>query len=259
MQFKALAVSAITLASVALVACSDSTKPAGGRPVSLSFSTAPTAGATFSRSADVTPAPATDVAITSAKILVARMELQSVGASCTSENAAGDDDLQNEQECAELQVGPTIVTLPLTAGTIEVLGGSIPAGTYSALEAKIRPIRAQGDHGKASSAFLTANPTWEGKSVIVTGTYKGAPFTYEGTPRAEFETTFPNPIAIGAATDPVNLTVQVDVAKWFVDNSGAALDPTLPANQATIAQNIRQSFRAFRDNDHDGRDDDHRP
>jgi hypothetical protein len=41
-----------------------------------------------------------------------------------------------------------------------------------------------------------------------------------------------------------------------VDKSGATLDPTVPANQATIAQNIRQSFRAFRDNNRDGRDDD---
>jgi hypothetical protein len=229
--------------------------------VSLSFSTAPAGGASLSSSAAASTAPAADaLTFTSAKILVARMELQSAGATCTSQNVSGDDDHLNEQECAELQVGPTIVDLPLTAGTVQVLGGNIPAGTYSALEAKIRPIRAQGDKGKASAAFLTANPGWEGKSVIVTGTFTSngvaKPFTYEGAPRAEFETTFPHPIAVGAATDPVNLTVQVDVAKWFVDKSGATLDPTVPANQATIAQNIRQSFRAFRDNNRDGRDDD---
>ena len=78
-----------------------------------------------------------------------------------------------------------------------------------------------------------------------------------GTPRAEFETVFDPALTVG--TDPVNITVQVDMSKWFLDASGNVIDPatTDPVKQAQIAQNIRRSFRAFRDNDRDGHDDHH--
>ena len=39
--------------------------------------------------------------------------------------------------------------------------------------------------------------------------------------------------------------------------AGAAIDPTNAANAEAIAANIRGSFEAFEDNDHDGVDDDH--
>jgi hypothetical protein len=267
MRYRTLALSGVVLAGATFAACTDSTSPAAGRTVSLSFSTAPSGGAVLSGSGDVAPSPTSGVLkVTSAQLLVTRMELQSTGASCTSDDVVGDDD-HDEHECAELQVGPTIVDLPLTPGVVQTLAGQIPSGTYSALEAKIRPIRTDHDRGKASAAFITANPDWAGKSLIVKGTFttKDAagndvttPFTYNGTPRVEFETAFDPPVTVGS--DPVNLTVQVDVAKWFVDRSGATIDPstTDPVQRAIIAQNIRQSFRAFRDNDHDGRDDDRR-
>jgi hypothetical protein len=258
MPFGTLRTSILAVAGVALASCADSTKPAAGSPVSLSFTTAPAAGASFSTSPSTSAAPTADnLVITSAQLVVARMELQSTGASCTSEAAAGDDehDSQADHDCAELNVGPTVVSLPTGTAVTATLEGTIPAGSYSALEAKIRPIRADGDKGKASTAFLAANPDWAGKSLIVKGTLNGTPFTYNGTPRAEFETVFDPALTVGTA--PVNITVQVDMSKWFLDRSGAVINPatTDPVQQAQIAQNIRQSFRAFRDNDRDGHDD----
>ena len=50
---------------------------------------------------------------------------------------------------------------------------TIPAGTYTALEAKLEP--AQGHDGSAA-AFLAANPDFVGVSVRVTG-----PTTFEDT------------------------------------------------------------------------------
>jgi hypothetical protein len=257
MQVGILRISTLAVACAALVSCADSTKPAANNQVSLSFTTAPAAGASFSSSADVAPAPTTDkIEITSAQVVLARMELQSTGASCTSEAAAGDDD-HNEHDCAELNVGPTIVSLPTGSAVTATLEGTIPAGSYSALESRIRPIRADGDHGKASTDFLAKNPDWAGKSLIVKGKLNGTDFTYTGTPRAEFETVFDPPLTVG--TDPVNITVQVDMSKWFLDSTGAVIDPstTDPVKQAQIAQNIRRSFRAFRDNDRDGHEDQH--
>jgi hypothetical protein len=263
MQAGILRITALAIACTALASCADSTKAPAGTQVSLSFTTAPAAGASFSTSAGASATSAADnVEITSAQLVVARMELQSAGASCTSEAAAGDDehdgqnhDGQDDHDCAELNVGPTIVSLPTGSAVKATLEGTIPAGSYSALEARIRPIRADGDKGKASAAFLAANPDWAGKSLIVKGTLNGTPFTYTGTPRAEFETVFDPPLEVGA--EPVNITVQVDKSKWFLDPSGAVIDPATadPVLQAQIAQNIRRSFRAFRDNDRDGHDD----
>jgi hypothetical protein len=256
MQAGILRISALAMVCTALVSCADSTKAPAGSQVSLSFTTAPAAGASFSSSADVAPAASTDkVEITSAQVVVARMELQSTGASCTSQAVAGDDD-HDEHDCAELAVGPTIVTLPTGTAVTAKFEGPIPAGSYSALEARIRPIRADGDHGRASADFLAKNPDWAGKSLIVKGKLNGTTdFTYTGTPRAEFETAFDPPLTVGA--DPVNITVQVDMSKWFLDASGNVIDPatTDPVKQAQIAQNIRRSFRAFRDNDRDGQED----
>ena len=66
---------------------------------------------------------------------------------------------------------------------------------------------------------------------------------------------FATPITVGPGTS--NFTVSVDVASWFKDASGAFLDPNDPANAETINANIRHSFRAFADENHDGVDDDH--
>ena len=77
-------------ATSALAACSDSTTPAAGRPVSVSFSTAATAGTSASLSGygdgpsrSITATSGTHtIVINKAQVVVARMELESVGATC---------------------------------------------------------------------------------------------------------------------------------------------------------------------------------
>src|SRR6266699_4003070 len=80
-------------------------------------------------------------------------------------------------------------------------------------------------------------------------------FTFTSNAEAEIEMDFATPITVGPGTS--NFTVSVDVASWFKDASGNFLDPNDPANAETINANIRHSFRAFADEDHDGVDDDH--
>jgi hypothetical protein len=187
------------------------------------------------------------------------MELQRSGASCTSANAAGDDE-QDEHQCAELQVAPSVVELPLNGAVLTTHDGTIPDGTYSALEARIRPIRADRDKGTGSAAFLKAHPELDGLSVVVKGTYNKTAFTYKGAPRAEFETSFNPPVTVDATKK--NLTINVDVSSWFKTQSGTLIDPSTAtpgsAAAATVAANIRRSFRAFRDKDRTGHDDDAR-
>jgi hypothetical protein len=135
----------------------------------------------------------------------------------------------------------------------------IPEGSYSSLEAKIRAVRADNDRGRGSSEFLTANPDLAGVSVRVTGTFNGTPFTYTGVPRIKLEREF-DP-ALDVSAEPVNLTVHVDVSNWF-RKQGALIDPSTAnaggPNAETVANNIKRSFRAFRDRDRDGREDDDR-
>lgn len=258
MRLAALALT--TTAALALAGCSDATSAAAGRPVSVSFATgvAPAAAAVLipagqSRSVTATSG-ANTLVIDTAQVVVARMELQRAGASCTSAAAAGDDDA-DQHSCAELTLAPSIVNLPVDASITSPLQISIPAGTYSALEAKIRPVRADADHGKGSAAFLTAHPEFAGVTVRVTGTYNGRPFTYTGAPRAEFETSFNPPVVVDTAH--VNITVHVDLATWFKDANGGLIDPatTNADAMAAIVNNIRRSFRAFHDDDRNDKDD----
>ena len=259
----------VTLATiVGLAGCAaDSTAPgaAGRQSMSVSFTTASN-GAVASRSglddisqsiADTTSG--NQLVISKVEIVLARLELQRVGATCTSDNAAGDDDHgDDDRNCAELELAPSLVSLPVNGSVATALNVTIPAGTYSSLEAKIRPVETNRGHfGAGTTAFLAAHPELAGVSVRVEGTYNGKAFTYLAAPRAELEIDF-NPDLV-VADSAANITVNIDVAKWFRTNSGAVIDPSTAldgrANANLVAQNIRASIHAFRDNDRDGHDD----
>src|SRR2546426_9673511 len=115
------------------------------------------------------------------------------------------------------------------------LSRSVPAGTYGGVQAKLEGVTVSG-------MFTPAGGTAQA-------------FTFTSNAEAEIEMEFATPITVGPGTS--NFTVSVDVASWFKDASGAFLDPNDPANAETINANIRHSFRAFADEDHDGVDDDH--
>ena len=56
-----------------------------------------------------------------------------------------------------------------------------------------------------------------------------------------------------------NITIKVDLTNWFRTSSGTLIDPATAnaggTNAALVSSNIARSFKAFRDDDHDGRDD----
>jgi hypothetical protein len=242
------------LAIAGAAACSDSTSPGVGQPISVSFSTASTTGASLSRSAELT-ASADALVINKVQLVVSRVELVPVGAVCTSEAVAGDDD--DDSECAELELAPSVLDLPVDGTVASKLAVTVPAGAYTAFEAKIRPVRADGSHGRGSAAFLAANPTFGNVSVRVEGTFNGTPFTYTGAPDFGLETRFDPPLTVDAA--PLNLTIHVDLASWFRSSTGATIDPSTAnaggANAGVVSDNIRRSFRGFRDDDRNGHDD----
>lgn len=253
---------ALLLASLAGIACSGATSPDAGRELTVSFSAqAPASPSALSlvsvSSRAISVTTGSDVlAISRIQLVLARMELVHAGGACDSGESAGDD-MVDDHACTELELAPSVVDLPVDGAVAGVLSVDVPPGEYSALEAKIRAIGAGEGRGAGSRAFLEAHPELAGVSVVVTGTYNGVPFTWTGAPRAEFESTFAPALAVDDA--PVNLTVHADVTTWFKTKSGTVIDPStaLPGgpNAGLVTDNIRRSFKAFRDDDRNGHDD----
>ena len=246
---------ALWLAPVALTltAC-DATAPKTSQPVSLSVTTKGASGvavpAGYGMSAAIQiGSGANSLTINQAQVVLARIELSTAG-SCA---ATGEDD-----NCAELPLGPTLVDLPVDATTQVMLEDvAIPAGTYSGVQAKLDAVQPDDDEPGAS-AFLAAHPDFQGISVKVTGVFTDASstthdFTFTSEIDAEMAMRFEPPVTL--ASDTKNFTIAVDIASWFKDASGAVIDPTDPANAQAIARNILRSGRVFEDNDHDGVDD----
>lgn len=260
----------VTLGTIAgLTACAaDSTGPgaAGRQSMTVSFTTAAKAGTAASRidvgglARSLTDTSGSNVLVISkVELVLARLELERVGATCNSDEAAGDDDHRgSDDSCAELELAPSLVSLPVNGGVATALNVTIPAGTYSSLEAKVRPVETNRGHsGAGTAAFLAAHPDLAGVSVRVVGTFNGKAFTYTAAPRAELEIEFKPALVV--ADSAANITINVDVSKWFRTNSGALIDPATAldgrSNANLVAANIRASIHAFRDNDRDGRDD----
>ena len=234
-------------------ACSDGTTAHQGRALTVSLTTQGQ-GAVADRAplADVTIAVgANSLVITKAQIVARRIELAPAAVSaCAGVAESGDDDTSVEDGCAEVEVGPTLLDLPLDASTKTNITASVPPGTYRALEIRIDPI-SSGD--RASTAFLVAHPEFKNMSVRVEGTFNGKAFVFMSPVDARIETLFSAPVTVNA-NNP-NVTIAIDITNWFSDGAGGTLDPSNSGNASRISANIANSFHAFEDDDHDGHDD----
>lgn len=255
-------VTSACFAVVSLAACSDSSGPANARSNNLSIAVATLSGTTVGRVAASTGiAPSLDrhvssadsahvLVITRAALTLSRLELSTIdSAGCT----ADDHPEPNDDRCHELKTGPLLVELPVDNSVISVLTLQLPAGTYRALEAKIRTVQSSDSGG---AAFLAANPQFANASVRVEGTFDGTPFVYSGSPNASLEMGFDPPIIVGSTA--TTLTVHVSIDRWFADRNGNLVNPSTAnsagANESLVNDNVRRSFHAFEDNEHHGDD-----
>ena len=231
-----------TFTVVALSACSDSMGIAAGSRAQISFTTAASTGqpssASFSRDVIVTVGAHT-VAVQQVQLDVDRTELKPV----TRGACAGDDDDENDDHdrgsgdrvssCAEVKLPARTIDLPLNGGLVTLDAGVIPAGTFRELEFRISQVRLR-------------------------GTFDGQTFDVTLPVRAHVEAEFSTPLVV-TATTTTQVTVNVPVATWLVNNDGSVIDPrqlaTNASLQAAVRNRIRASFRAFEDRDHDGRED----
>ncbi len=236
----------MSLATVS--ACSDAT---GTRraPLSLSFATKSFAAKASVSSplgftADLIVGTGGDLVITKAQVVFDGIEL--------SHDDGPNCDGTGEFQCEDVEQSAQLVDIPLTTGVKTQLTVAVPVGSYQRLDAHIQ-VPESDDAGV--TAFLATHPEFKDVSVRVEGTYgpNKTPFVYTAPIDAQLELRFNPPLVVTSATN--NITVDVDVASWFKDSLGAALDPTAPANAARIAANIRASFNAFQDDNEDGQSD----
>ena len=233
------------LALAILGACSSDLTGANRQPVKFSFTTktSSAAAAGIRMSPDLVVGSAGDLVLTKVQLVVDKLELnQNDATSCVAEiESSGDDHGEAGDECEDVSRDPMLVDIPVDATVHSVVTVPLAPGTYTKLEAK-----------------LERAPYQVGKSVRVEGTYKGTPFVFTSAVNAELEMEFNPPLVIDATT--TNATVSIDVSKWFLDSSGAAIDPSTatPGSSALqrIEDSIRRSFHAFEDDNEDGDDND---
>lgn len=258
MSSRLFTLAAIGTFGASLVACSaDSTSPNSSAAGSVSLSFSATGASTSSTSVSggtlsgalVGSASSDALVITKAQLVLAELELQRAGGSCADSGSSSTD------SCEELELAPTMIDLPVSGNVVGALSVPVPAGSYSALEAKITLA----DTGRGGgAALIAAHPELRGASVRVEGTFNGQAFVYTGTTRAQIESRFDPPLV--ADGSGINVTVAVDLTNWFKTSSGALVDPSTAnaggPNAELVSTNIARSFVAFRDDDRDGRDDD---
>jgi hypothetical protein len=190
--------------------------------------------------------------IRSMQVVLKKVELKPV------ETAACDNTVGNA-DCEDFETGPVLATFPLGAdNTASVAVVNAPAGQYDQLEFEIHKADPT---ASADAAFLSANPDFSGISIKVTGTY-----SQSGT-RTDFVFTSDldasQELFLNPPFDPAvnsNVTIRLDVSTWFV-NGGSLIDPSSATvggpNAGIVEENIKRSIEAFRDDNHDGCDDDH--
>lgn len=262
MNSHSLRIAAGSAAALILAACSSSNpSTAGTGRIAFSIATrASTAAAPFLLAAPDSQAVGQDTLVfDSVQIVLRKIDLERTGASVNCGDQPDGMSDGNEDACEEVNAGPSIVDLPLTPGASQAFTVSVDTGTFGQMHLQIHLLGAN----PADQALLAQRPEFAGISVRAKGTFKSGTadatdFIYINDLTANQEIQFASPLTVGTA-GPVDLTLMVDVHTWFLDGSGNLIDPSTATlgqpNGDIVTHNIRRSFHAFKDENHDGCDD----
>lgn len=259
-------VAVMLVAATAGCSSNDSTSAEGTGHLVVQLATSSVGSTNGPAAADVVVNRGSDVLVVTQVQLVARkIRFRRSDGSCAEDADQDDapaavqesgesDEADNEHDCPTLKLGPLLLEPPLTDGAETLFTADVPAGTYTRIRIQLHKPR-----GGRDQAFLALHPDFAGVSIRVKGTYNGTPFSFDTGIEEEEEITLDSPVVVTAGGSTA-FTLFLDVRGWFLDQSGTALlDPTAPSSSVRdlIEHNIRRSFRAFKDDDHDGGDDDH--
>lgn len=151
-------------------------------------------------------------------------------------------EIENESECEHKTAcdpivgAPITVTLAPTGSTVSVTSALVPEGTYREIELKIASVR-------------------------LVGTFDGSAFDVTVPLNVKVKQEFNPPVQVGGTGTASNVTLDVPVLDWLRNADGTLVDPRELATSTTLqqqlVQRIKSSMKAFRDDDHNGGDDDH--
>jgi hypothetical protein len=228
----------LALAGLAAVACSDALSRGDTREASISFGVVQGGALLTASAANLADIVITDdentIDLTSADVVFGRIKFKGVDApvdDTDGDDADSDSDSDDNRDGnAVFHAGAATVALPLEGGTITPFTGTLPVGTY-------RWIQMHAD-------FLR-----------LIGTYNGEAFDVTVPVNAKLRHEFDPPLDLTESSEPVAVSVNVDVASWFKDSEGNTIDPRLlntnAEMRAQFRNRVRASFRAFEDEDRD--------
>ncbi len=274
-----------TALALTLAACSDSNAPGNAGTMALRIATTPSGRITtagMSPSLVATPLTFTDGAgnvlvISDAQVVLKQVSFERAdnGAVCpdgehdieheneTHRNGNGaigslaldesdQDEADDNDSCESEALGPMLVDLPLNSGAQQQFSIGIEPGTYTAVRFHIHKA-----NSGSEAAFLADHPEFVGTSIRVTGTFNDQAFTYTTSLNALQRQRFESPVTVDQSGS-ADVTLLVDLSTWFLDGSTLVNPATAMHGGATehlVWENIKRSFRAFRDHDHDGHAD----
>lgn len=239
-----------------LGACSDTTGPGGeaSRRVSFTVSTAQPGTAPGFAPADSIVSGGHTLVLSKVELVLRSIKLHRVE---QSTDCSDDDDDSNsrsssdDDRCEKFVAGPMLLDLPLGSEVRRLVSVEVDTGTYRRLEFKIHKPENDGDDAE-DTRFLQDHPDLNRISIRVTGTYDGRTFVYISDQSAKQRTDLVPPLVVGARAN-TDLTLVVDVRKWFVDGAGRLIDPQSglkgQRNDDLVRDNIRRSFRFFQSDD----------
>jgi hypothetical protein len=135
--------------------------------------------------------------------------------------------------------------------TQQITLSNVKPGTYREIKFKIHKPSVS-DTGVSADAGLAAMAN-QGFSIIVDGTIDGAQFTFNSAVDAQQQAEGTFNFSDGNHA----LTLNLDATTWFGGTGTSRLDPRSPSGtvRSRIENNIQTSFKAFQDDDHNGRED----
>jgi hypothetical protein len=159
----------------------------------------------------------------------------------------------NSNQQHNFKTGPYVLYLNMQATPVIWLGTSyIPIGTYDKVIFKIHKLNPNEpvldpDFAEGQRRF----------SVVVKGRYNGNAFIFKSDRTALQQLTFRDSLVVTGTNS--NITIQAGPYMWFLNAANEYMNPDDPQNrneiEHNIMENIRQNFRAFQDNDKNGKPD----
>ena len=241
-QKRSLAIGVTSAMVLGALAACDSLSSNGMRDASLSFNVAPAqasqatvAGASAAGGLIVVSGGGHTLDLQNADVVFSEVTFEGRDVDATDDDDSDQDSDSEHAGNSKFRAGAVTLPLPLEGGVVTPFTGQIPVGTYRGIEMDADFIRLR-------------------------GTYDGQSFDVTVPVNAELELEFEPALAVTESSDPINVSVKIDVAAWLKDANGNVVDPRQLTTNATLRaefrNRVRASFRAFEDQDRDADESD---